>query len=447
MRLYATGLFSFEGSDTSSLADQSRLDLRERQGNRARREPVTATELGSSDLPRRFWRLPSTLGHSCFLPVLCHPGIRHRDGAIAPAPRSGLRCLGFVFMYGRICSRALGFLMGDSSRQEPWVKLQADGWLRRPALGLNSLMQIPDKIQSSLKVHFGRFLNKDGHGRRMSAEISSEKAKQSCSAAAAAASAEIRLDRQLQAWWDNPSWTDEPPEIKVTVPEGSLCNINLRFKAGLPPDAVYNIIIDPENKRVFKNIKEVISRKVLLDEGSRQIVEVEQAAIWKFLWWSGILSVHVFVDQNRKNHTVKFRQGRTGFMRKFEGCWKIEPLFVDKELCLPLDPHTLEEYESCTGGRGRVGSAITLDQLIEPALLPPPPISWYLRGITTRTTEMLVNDLIAETARLRGISNNAIAKQVHSNLPEHSKEKHFPDCQLPERWINGLIPITEPDPI
>ena len=51
--------------------------------------------------------------------------------------------------------------------------------------------------------------------------------------------------------------------------------------------------------------QEVISRKVLLDEGSRQIVEVEQAAIWKFLWWSGIVSVHVFVDQNRKNHTVK----------------------------------------------------------------------------------------------------------------------------------------------
>ena len=41
----------------------------------------------------------------------------------------------------------------------------------------------------------------------------------------------------------------------MTVPEGSLCNLNLRFKAGLPPDAVYNIIIDPENKRVFKNIK------------------------------------------------------------------------------------------------------------------------------------------------------------------------------------------------
>ncbi|KAI3943962.1 hypothetical protein MKW92_023438 [Papaver armeniacum] len=30
--------------------------------------------------------------------------------------------------------------------------------------------------------------------------------------------------------------------------------------------------------------QEVISRKVLVDEGSRQVVEVEQAAMWKFLW-------------------------------------------------------------------------------------------------------------------------------------------------------------------
>ncbi|KAK1602672.1 hypothetical protein QYE76_017735 [Lolium multiflorum] len=66
-------------------------------------------------------------------------------------------------------------------------------------------------------------------------------------------------------------------------------------------------------------------------------------------------------------------------MKKFEGCWKIEPLFVDKEACLPLDPNTLEEYDSCTAGRGRVGSAITLDQLIEPAILPPQPIAWYKR--------------------------------------------------------------------
>uniref|UniRef100_A0ACD5Y2R0 Uncharacterized protein n=1 Tax=Avena sativa TaxID=4498 RepID=A0ACD5Y2R0_AVESA len=315
-----------------------------------------------------------------------------------------------------------------SNNQEPGVSPRTAGWMQKP---VDSLMQIPDKIQNSLKLHFGRFL-KTGDGGGVKTQISPEKVRGSCSATAAA---DVSLERQLQAWGNNPSWTDQPPEIKVTVPQGSLCNLNLSFKAGLPPDAVYNIIIDPENKRVFKNIKEVISRKVLLDEGSRQVVEVEQAAIWKFLWWSGILSVHVFVDQNRINHTVKFKQGRSGFMKKFEGCWKIEPLFVDKELCLPLDPRTLEEYDSCTAGRGRVGSAITLDQLIEPALLPPQPIAWYVRGITARTTEMLVNDLIAETARLRGLASNVDDKHyTEDNCDANDDLLTEESGDIKERW-------------
>lgn len=126
---------------------------------------------------------------------------------------------------------------------------------------------------------------------------------------------------------------------------------------------------------------------------------------------------------------VKFKQGRTGFMKKFEGCWKIEPIFVDKEVCLPLDPRTLDEYDSCTRGRGRVGSAISLDQLIEPAILPPPPISWYLRGITAKTTEMLVNDLIAETARLRDMGNNAGGKQ--GNEESHPAKE---SGDIKQRW-------------
>ena len=49
----------------------------------------------------------------------------------------------------------------------------------------------------------------------------------------------------------------------------------------------------------------MVSRRVLLDEGDRQVVDVEQAAIWKFLWWSGTISVHVLVDQNRQDHSVR----------------------------------------------------------------------------------------------------------------------------------------------
>lgn len=29
----------------------------------------------------------------------------------------------------------------------------------------------------------------------------------------------------------------------------------MNVNVGLPPDAVYNIVIDPDNKKVFKNIK------------------------------------------------------------------------------------------------------------------------------------------------------------------------------------------------
>ncbi|KAL4282772.1 hypothetical protein GQ457_16G013220 [Hibiscus cannabinus] len=52
-------------------------------------------------------------------------------------------------------------------------------------------------------------------------------------------------------------------------------------------------------------LQEVISRKVLVDEGQRQVVEVEQAALWRFFWWSGTISVHVLVDQNREDHSVR----------------------------------------------------------------------------------------------------------------------------------------------
>ncbi|CAL5349882.1 unnamed protein product [Camellia sinensis] len=322
------------------------------------------------------------------------------------------------------------------------------------------LVQLREKLQKSLKSHLKRSGNNDVW---KSATSLLGKDKGSSNAL------EVDLEKQLQVWKENPTWVDHSPEIKVTVPKGSLCNLNVEVNVGLPPDAVYNIVTDPDNKRVFKNIKissyeapilengcrvhvrciwdidtlgtrmpnvqhdmsissllffarqcrdtcvlcldtpqdtfEVISRRVLVDEGSRQVVELEQAALWRFLWWSGTISVHVLVDQNREDHTMKFKQVKTGFMKRFEGCWKVEPLLVDEKLCHPFIPETLADYVTCTGGKGRVGSKVSLEQIIQPALVPPPPISWYLRGITSKTTEMLISDLLVETARIRGDSD------------------------------------------
>lgn len=287
--------------------------------------------------------------------------------------------------------------------------------------------QAPQKFQNFLKVRLRR-PEKVEEGKDSEVPVVRKEHKSSTNW-------EANLEKQMQIWRENPFWHDQPPEIDVTVPKGSLCNLHVKFDVGLPPDAVYNIVTDPDNKRVFKNIKEVISRKVLVDEGSRQLVDLEQAAIWRFLWWSGTLSVHVLVDQNREDHTVKFKQVKTGFMKKFEGCWRVEPVFVDEKICLPFKPKTFSDYESCTRGRGRIGSRVSLEQLLQPAIVPPPPISWYLRGITTKTTEMLMNDLLAEAARIKGVSDARKDDEVQRSIEEISSQMQFDEIyDIKERW-------------
>ncbi|KAL1327536.1 hypothetical protein HN51_037585 [Arachis hypogaea] len=282
-------------------------------------------------------------------------------------------------------------------------------------------VQIPNKLQNVLKSQLSRLAKRDGMNSTRSVQNNGYKS---------FSASEAELNEQLQLWRENPSWVDRAPEIKVTVPKGSLCNLNVEVDVGLPPDAVYNIVTDPDNRRVFKNIKEVISREVLVDEGHRQVVQLEQAAIWRFLWWSGTIAINVLVDQNRNDHSMKFKQIKTGFMKKFEGCWRVEPLLVDEGICFPFKPLTKEDYKSCTRGKGRVGSKVTLQQILQPAIVPPPPISWYLRGITTRTTEMLIHDLLAEAARIRG--NEA---KKSKGKPGKSLDLVSDTKDIKERWI------------
>ncbi|XP_039072094.1 uncharacterized protein LOC120219348 isoform X2 [Hibiscus syriacus] len=287
------------------------------------------------------------------------------------------------------------------------------------------LVQLPHKLQNCLKL---KRLAKDGD-RIKSVNSFLEKNR---------SSAGLRMDRekQLQAWRENPSWVSPPPEIEVSVVKGSLCHLKAAVDVGFPPDAVYNIVTDPDNRRVFKNVKEVVSRKVLIDEGQRQLVEVEQSAAWRFLLWSGTISVHVLVDQNREDYSMRFKQLSNGFMKKFEGYWRVEPLFVDEETCFPFKPKTWAEYCSCTGGKGRIGSKVSLDQLIQPAIAPPPPISWYLSGIPAKTTEMLINDLLAEADRIKDSRDSEILDKelgLSERINEHCYQlDQF--CDIKERW-------------
>lgn len=287
-------------------------------------------------------------------------------------------------------------------------------------------VQLPHKFQNIVKNQMSRLAKHEGMNWGRSVQRNGS---------VTFSASEAELKEQLQAWKENPSWVDKPPEIKVTVPKGSLCNLNVEVDVGLPPDAVYNIVIDPDNRRVFKNIKEVISRKVLVDEGHRQVVDLQQAAIWRFLWWSGTISINVLVDQNRNDYSMKFKQTKTGFMKKFEGCWRVEPLFIDEATCYPFKPVTKEDYNMCTRGKGRIGSKVRLQQILQPAIVPPPPISWYLRGITSKTTEMLITDLLAETTRIRGGYEAEKSKEEIQGKHGENLDLIANTNNIKERWI------------
>lgn len=130
---------------------------------------------------------------------------------------------------------------------------------------------------------------------------------------------------------------------------------------------------------------------------------------------------------------MKFKLIKSGFMKRFEGCWKVEPIFVDEKLCDRFKTRTLEDYITCSKGKGRLASKVSLEQLVQPAIVPPPPISWYLRGITARTTEMIVGDLVAEAARIRGSGNGEVPEPSEKPSQENNGEDiSFTDIK--ERW-------------
>lgn len=55
--------------------------------------------------------------------------------------------------------------------------------------------------------------------------------------------------------WVPSSSAHAPPIVTVSEPSGAFCQMDSRFSVPLPPDDVYEIIIDPNNRRVFKNVK------------------------------------------------------------------------------------------------------------------------------------------------------------------------------------------------
>ncbi|XP_010477662.1 PREDICTED: uncharacterized protein LOC104756731 [Camelina sativa] len=222
------------------------------------------------------------------------------------------------------------------------------------------------------------------------------------------------LKKQMKLWRASEkkyAWHDYPPKVKVTKYE-DLCHMNIQFTIGLPPEAVFDIFTTYENPSWYSMMKkrpilEHRSSKVLSDRGpTEKLVQVEKEAPWRFLWWSGAIPVHLNLNESRKDFSALYLIPKKNMMfKEFNGKWKIEPWYIDNSrYCKPRLPKNREEYRQCTGGKGLIGSRVTVDQSFKPSsYLNFPPLSWYIRRVTIKTTKALVEDLQVRAAIIKSV--------------------------------------------
>ncbi|ESQ34424.1 hypothetical protein EUTSA_v10010034mg [Eutrema salsugineum] len=222
-------------------------------------------------------------------------------------------------------------------------------------------------------------------------------------------------EKQDQLWHhaekEHP-WYDAPPKVKVTRKKG-IYHMNIEFTAGMTPYGVYFLLTVPEHGPFFDEVKrrrlmENKSVKVLMDDGPRQISKVEKFVVWDFLWWSIPIPINLILDENRKELTTKYKKEKVMLMKVFEGNYKVEPIYADQErLCKHRLPKSLEEYKICSGGKGKLAAKVTMNQYFQPYFpFNLPPLSWYIRGITIKTSKNLLKAFQNMTTEFRKAQRN-----------------------------------------
>ncbi|KAF8085394.1 hypothetical protein N665_0668s0025 [Sinapis alba] len=213
------------------------------------------------------------------------------------------------------------------------------------------------------------------------------------------------LVRQVRLWMSENKkhpWHDEPAKVKMKTKRG-ICHLNIDFTLGWPPQAVYEMFTDPRNMGFFHPMGKYLWRtrldtratKVLKKDGPRQITEVEKVLRWKILGYNGAIPIHVIIHENHQKVTATYKKVKVKHMKVFEGSWKVEPLYADEErLCKSRSRISEEEYKKCSGGKGRIGSKVTMEHIFQPSsLFNVPPVSWFIRGIAVKVTKALLQDL------------------------------------------------------
>ncbi|XP_013708002.2 uncharacterized protein LOC106411738 [Brassica napus] len=241
------------------------------------------------------------------------------------------------------------------------------------------------------------------------------------------------LMRQRGLWYEAEKkhpWYDPPPKIRVTNKKG-LYHMNIELTVGTAPDTVYDLMINPKggpffNREKWRDLMKNTSRKVLKENGPKRVIMVEKAVAYNVLSLTTIsIPLHLTMEENRKDLTTKYKKGKVMLMKEFHGDYKVEPIYVDqKRLCKKRLPKSPEEYKKCSGGQGRIGSKLTINHYFQPYRpFNIPPLSWFIHGITIKTSKNLLNALqeMALIVREAGPPSEEAIKAREKNIIEVHK--------------------------
>jgi hypothetical protein len=123
------------------------------------------------------------------------------------------------------------------------------------------------------------------------------------------------------------NWVAEHSSLaSVPLPGGGL-RIDASAIFPISPDAFFRLLTHPENYRIFRNVERCTCRKVLQDDGDRQLVLVDNVTFWKFGVLKGSATTRLAVLQDSSQHTMEFTLApgvRNGHVQSLYGRWRVE---------------------------------------------------------------------------------------------------------------------------
>eukprot|EP01025_Chloroclados_australasicus_P022373 TRINITY_DN2309_c2_g1_i1.p1 TRINITY_DN2309_c2_g1~~TRINITY_DN2309_c2_g1_i1.p1 ORF type:complete len:396 (-),score=66.14 TRINITY_DN2309_c2_g1_i1:1079-2095(-) len=196
--------------------------------------------------------------------------------------------------------------------------------------------------------------------------------------------------------------------LKVSNVKGYFCHVHLETMFPVPPVVLYEIFRNPDNSKVFRDIKEQLNRRVVFDDPRGvQVVQVEQIAELKVLPFVNLefrTLLRVTEDQRNPDEiTMIFQMLTSDAMSRFNGKWTLTKVVKEDDKKHPVWTRGILEQDVLPKG-------------IPPWLKHIPVLGGLFRGVSCRTIRRIMEDLNVVVKRVNnGEELSTILKPIEND--------------------------------